>query len=59
MNLGGWIIMSLSVGTVSLLFVWCIYRVLTTPGETEHMHGFELETPDEKAVHETVKDRDI
>ena len=51
--------MSLSVGTVSLLFVWCIYRVLTTPGETEHMHGFELETPDEKAAHETVKDGDI
>lgn len=48
MNTGGWIIMGLSVGTVSLLFVWCIYRVLTTPGETEHMHGFEMETPDEK-----------
>lgn len=48
MNIGGWIIMSLSVSTVSLLFFWCIYRVLSTPGETRHMHGFELETPDEK-----------
>ena len=52
MNTGGWIIMLLSVGTVSLLFVWCIYKVLSTPGETEHIHGFELETPDEKAARE-------
>lgn len=48
MNLGGWLIMLLSVGTVSLLFFWCIYKVLTTPGEAEHLHGFEMETPDEK-----------
>jgi hypothetical protein len=51
MNIGGWIIMLLSVGTVSLLFGWCIWKVLTTPGETEHIHGFEFETPDEKAHH--------
>jgi hypothetical protein len=50
MNTGGWIIMSLSVGTVSVLFTWCIWKVLTTPGETEHMHGFEIETPDEKEI---------
>ena len=48
MNTGGWIIMALSVGTVSTLFCWCIWKVLTTPGEAEHMHGFEIETPDEK-----------
>lgn len=48
MNTSGWIIMLLSVGTVSILFAWCIYKVLTTPGETEHIHGFEIETPDEK-----------
>ena len=52
MNTGGWIIMGLSVGTVCVLFVWCIFKVLTTPGETEHMHGFEIETPDEKENHE-------
>ena len=50
MNSGGWIIMLLSVGTVSLLFIWCVYKVLTTPGEAERMHGFELETPDEKEL---------
>ena len=48
MNTGGWIIMLLSVGSVTVLFAWCIYKVLATPGETEHMHGFEIETPDEK-----------
>ena len=51
MNSGGWFIMILSVSTVSLLFVWCIYRVLATPGETERLHGFEMETPDEKELH--------
>jgi hypothetical protein len=51
MNTGGWIIMILSVGTVSLLFGWCIWKVLKTPGEASHMHGFELETPDEKQSH--------
>ena len=53
MNTGGWIIMLLSVGTVSLLFTWCIYKVLSTPGETEHIHGFEIETPDEKEARES------
>jgi len=48
MSAGGWLIMFLSVGGVLLLFGWCVYKVLTTPGETEHVHGFEIETPDEK-----------
>ncbi len=29
MTLGGWIVMIISVGTVSTLFAWCIYQVLT------------------------------
>ena len=45
--------MLLSVGTVSTLFAWCIYKVLSTPGESEHLHGFEIETPDEKADKES------
>jgi len=28
MTLGGWIIMLGSVGFVTLLFLWCLYRVL-------------------------------
>jgi len=45
MTTSGWIIMSLSVCTVTVLFVWCIWRVLTLPGEEQHMHGFEFQTP--------------
>ena len=47
MTTSGWIIMLISVGTVSGLFAWCIAKVLRTPGEAEKMHGFEVETPDE------------
>jgi hypothetical protein len=48
MTSSGWIILALSVGSVSLLFIWCIYKVLSTPHETEHIHGFEQATPDEE-----------
>ena len=46
MNAGGWTILILSVGTVTVLFSWCIAKVLLTPGESEKLHGFEIETPD-------------
>ncbi len=36
--------MTLSVGVVSALFFWCIYKVLTTPTDT--VHGIDLDTPD-------------
>ncbi len=48
MTIGGWIILIISVSTVVILFTWCIYKVLSIPGETEHLHRFEQETPDEK-----------
>jgi hypothetical protein len=40
--------MLLSVGTVTILFGWCVYKVLTTPNETEKVHGVEFQTPDMK-----------
>ncbi|MDI1312810.1 hypothetical protein [Prosthecobacter sp.] len=46
MTTSGLIVMLLSVGTVVSLFSWCIYKVLTTPRETEKVHGVELHTPD-------------
>lgn len=49
MTVGGWITMLLSVGSVVSLFVWCIIKVVTSPGESESMHGFEFETPDKEA----------
>lgn len=48
MTTAGWLIMILSVGSVSALLIWCIYKVLSTPEETAHIHGFEQETPDSK-----------
>jgi len=48
MTLGGWIVMLVSVGSVTALFLWCLWVVLTTPEETEHLHGFDAHTPDEK-----------
>lgn len=46
MSWGGWTVMLISVGGVVLLFGWCIWKVLTTKGETEHLHGFEVDPPD-------------
>jgi len=48
MTPGGWIVMLISVGAVTTLFVWCIVKVLTTPSETKKMHGFDAHTPDEE-----------
>jgi hypothetical protein len=49
MTPGGWIVMILSVGSVTIFFLWCLWKVLTTPNESEKLHGFSFETPDEKA----------
>jgi hypothetical protein len=46
MTTSGLIVMLLSVGTVIVLFGWCIYKVLSTPHETEKVHGVEFHTPD-------------
>jgi hypothetical protein len=44
---GGWIVMLLSVGFVTVLLSWCMWKVLATPGETEHLHSqADIETPD-------------
>lgn len=39
MTLAGWITMILSVGFVTSLLSWCIFKVLTTPGSSEHVHS--------------------
>lgn len=38
MTIGGWITMILSVGFVTGLLAWCVYRVLSHPGAAAHMH---------------------
>ncbi len=49
MTSGGWMVMLLSVGTVCALFAWCMYKVFSTPGSTEHLHGITDDTPDRHA----------
>jgi len=45
----GWIIMLVSVGGVTALFVWCLYRVLACAPDVEKLHGIDdIETPDIK-----------
>ncbi len=46
MTSAGWFIMISSVSSVTVLFAWCIWKVLTTPGETDKVHGFEQEPPE-------------
>ena len=49
MTLGGWITLILSVGSVTGLLGWCIYKVLTTPtgrrelGHIEPVHDDQLD----------------
>jgi len=41
MSAGGWLIMILSVGSVTLLLLWCIWKLVTTPEQQEQsVHGF-------------------
>jgi len=47
MTPAGWIIMVLATGGMTGLLGWCIYKVLATPGSTEHLHSqADIETPD-------------
>lgn len=48
MTTSGLLVMLVSVSTVTVLFAWCVYKVLTTPNETEKVHGVEFQTPDMK-----------
>lgn len=46
MTIGGWIGMLVSVAAVTLLLGWCMFKVLTTPHETEHLRSSNDPTPD-------------
>ena len=41
MTTGGWINMILSVSFVTILFAWCIYRVMRGPNNPEHLGHIE------------------
>lgn len=44
----GWIIMLVSVGTVTGLLTFCFYRVLRKPASADHMHApLDIDTHDQ------------
>ncbi len=45
MNDAGWIVLGLSLGGFLSLFIFCMYKVLRTPHESQHIEGFEKMTP--------------
>lgn len=45
MTTGGWIILLTSNLFVLVLCGWCIYKVVTVPGESEHIRNPKYEDP--------------
>ena len=39
MTAGGWFMMIMSVGGITVLLAWCVYKVIATPGATGHVHS--------------------
>ena len=39
MSIAGWIIMLVSVFGMTAFFIWCLWRVLSTPEAVEYVHG--------------------
>ncbi|MFA9479475.1 hypothetical protein ACERK3_14395 [Phycisphaerales bacterium AB-hyl4] len=39
MTAEGWIMMLVSVGGMCAFLGWCVYKVVATPGSTEHLHS--------------------
>lgn len=47
MTIGGWFLMILATGSVTILLTVCIVKVLRTPEASEHIHNpMTEETPD-------------
>ena len=47
MTAGGIIMMLLAVGGMTTFLLWCVYKVVATPGSTEHLHSqADIEPPD-------------
>lgn len=47
LSTGGWIMMLSSVTIVTVMLIWCIYKVLATPESTKHLHTqADIEPPD-------------
>lgn len=47
MTAAGWVVMILAIGGMSSLLCWCVWKVISTPGATEHVHGQSNIEPDD------------
>lgn len=39
MTAAGWIVMSVAILGMSSLLGWCVWKVLSTPQSTQHLHS--------------------
>jgi len=39
MTAAGWIVMSVAIFGVTGLLTWCLWKVLSTPDSTKHLHS--------------------
>ena len=46
LTIGGWITMLLSVGFVTILLAWCVWKVLREPDAEHRVHSTLDEPPD-------------
>ena len=47
MTAAGWLILIVAVGGMTTLLIWCITKVMSTPGSEEHLHSqADIQTPD-------------
>ena len=35
----GWIVMIVAIGGMTSLLAWCVYKVMSTPDATKHLHS--------------------
>ncbi|MDR3232332.1 MAG: hypothetical protein LBT46_01460 [Planctomycetaceae bacterium] len=48
MTIAGWIMMLSVVLSFTVTLCWCLWKVITAPGQPEHFAHIELDTPDMK-----------
>lgn len=49
MSIAGWITMLSAIGGATVLFGWCLWRVLRAPDTIEHLHSpADIEPPDQR-----------
>lgn len=39
MTAAGWIVMFVGVGGMTGLLLWCVYKIVSTPESTQHLHS--------------------